>query len=209
MNKMKTLATIFLIGAISATGLKAQETSKVNLQSNFNSIEASANIPSMQPHMRSVNSVGVNLGKVSLTYNGLNEADLTDLTTYYGEHTPTIRVSKIPVEATSKIETTVDGVDVKYGVNIPIPDLTGLYGNLNLTANKNGADIVAFIGKDFKDGKYLIELYNKTMISQDEINNYAEIQAAIRVTKNTYIMGRASFDNDKILQGNIGVNFQF
>lgn len=60
MTKIKTLGTALLFAVGSKFMAQAQETSKIKLQSNFNSIELSANIPSIQAHMRLVNSVGVN-----------------------------------------------------------------------------------------------------------------------------------------------------
>ena len=144
------------------------------------------------------------VGPVEIGYHPLNEMDNLDTDTYFGNHRFTLGHKDIGTKLEVRVKANSHGAtDEKIGVrDYSLVEATGGYGYLESTANKDGANITLFYGRNLGKGfsAEFLQVVDVPFDNGKKTNYYNELQLNMSLGKHFALFGRIEmpgFDVDK------------
>jgi hypothetical protein len=177
------MLTKIITGFLLAASLYGCATPK----SGYNALEI-ASTSEERIRIRSLVNVDLKFGNSNVGMHTLNEVDNADQETYYGRNVITVGRS---VQGISVLKTDDSGItDNKYGIRFSDLSPLGGYGFVDLSADKNSANMSVFYGRSC--GKFSGEMYESVEFSfNGEAKPYTEVQLYREIGNGFSIFGRA------------------
>lgn len=218
-NKIKTLvAAIALSGTMAGGQLNAQDTIKTATDTTktitavtdttkkdlwttvgFNAVETAVTSQG-NARIRAYAELGLSYKKAELGYSGMNEFT-QNLKTYFGRHVVVAWLKDKKLKLIGVVKTTAaEGViDTKFGLRYLISDKHGIYGRVDVSANKDGWDATFFLGKTLGKKKTgSVELFESAGVDfKGKISPYTELQLNKEVFKWLNVFVRWEMAGDK------------
>ena len=212
--KRKMISAIALACGLSsfAQAEDAEQTSKPTINVGYNALENGVSTKG-EYKARLTTNVSAEAGPFRLGYHGLNDIANLDANTFFGRNTGIVGIGPIDVVAVVKLNK--DGVsDIKYGVReTKLPTLIGGYGFVDVTFDKDAANVHAFLGKSFGDASLEL-LQSMEFPFGGRARHYTEIQGNYGLGKvgldKIALFGRVEgYDSFRSARGIGGISIQF
>lgn len=190
-NLIKKVITYATVIATLYSGAIAQEKNKT-INFGYNALET-ALTKDKDVRNRFLSNLDAKLGDLKVGYWGLNEVNNTDKNTYFGRNVFMIGNKNLNTQGVAVIKADKEGIfDTKLGIrNSSLVEKLRGYGFVDITTNRDAANITGFYGKELPKGISL-ELYQDIEIPfKDKLFPYIELQINKYLGKNLSAFGRA------------------